>query len=309
MNRISIIVPCFNEERVIPLFYHEIYHVLAEINIQYEILFIDDGSTDNTLNVIKSFAESNQSVFYISFSRNFGKEAAVFAGMKHSVGDYIVIMDVDLQDPPSLLPSMLDIIVTQGFDCVATRRTNRIGETPIRSFFARLFYKLINKLSDTKIIDGARDYRMMTRQMVDSILELNEYHRFSKGIFGWVGFQTKFIDYQNIERVGGETKWSFWKLFIYAVDGILSFSTLPLRLASIFGVIFSMIALLLLIGIILRRLIFGDPVAGWASTISVIILIGGLQMVFLGIIGEYIARTYMETKSRPKYFIKNKNIK
>ncbi len=308
MEKLSLVVPCFNEQEAIPLFYQETTSVLEKIHCDHEILFVNDGSKDHSLQVIQTLTGKDPRVKYLSFSRNFGKEAAMLAGMKYATGDRVVIMDVDLQDPPALLPEMIDAIEKEGYDSVATRRVSRNGEPILRSIFARIFYILIHKLSDADIVDGARDYRMMTRQMVDSILELNEYHRFSKGIFGWVGYETKWLDYENIERVAGETKWSFWKLLKYALEGIIAFSTLPLRVVSFFGLAFSGFAFLLLLVIILRKMLWGDPVAGWASTMSVIILVSGLQMIFLGIMGEYLARTYMETKGRPKYFVKKKNI-
>lgn len=308
MGKLSVVVPCFNEQEAIPLFYQETTSVLQNVDCDYQILFVNDGSKDQSLQVIEALANKDPKVKYISFSKNFGKEAAMLAGMSYSTGDLVAIMDVDLQDPPVLLPEMVEAIEKEGYDSVATRRISRTGEPPLRSLFARIFYMLINKLSDADIVDGARDYRMMTRQMIQSILELNEYHRFSKGIFGWVGYETKWLAYENIERVAGETKWSFWKLLKYALEGIIAFSTLPLRVASFFGMAFSGFAFLLLVLIVIRRLLFGDPVAGWASTMSVIILVSGLQMIFLGIMGEYLARTYMETKARPKYFVKKKNI-
>ncbi len=308
MEKLSLVVPCFNEQEAIPLFYQETTSILEKIHCDQEILFVNDGSKDHSLQVIQTLAGKDPRVKYLSFSRNFGKEAAMLAGMKYATGDWVVIMDVDLQDPPALLPEMIEVIEKEGYDSVATRRVSRNGEPLLRSFFARIFYILIHKLSDADIVDGARDFRMMTRQMVDSILELNEYHRFSKGIFGWVGYETKWLDYENIERVAGETKWSFWKLLKYALEGIIAFSTLPLRVVSFFGLAFSGFAFLLLLVIIFRRMLFGDPVAGWASTMSVIILVSGLQMIFLGIMGEYLARTYMETKARPKYFVKKKNL-
>ncbi|HBF38491.1 MAG TPA: glycosyltransferase [Firmicutes bacterium] len=308
MRNLSVVVPCYNEQEAIPLFYQEITLVLKKMNCDYQILFVNDGSKDQSLQAMEALAGKAPNVKYLSFSRNFGKEAAMLAGMQHATGDLVVIMDVDLQDPPALLPEMIKAIENEGYDSVATRRVSRTGEPPLRSLFARIFYKIINKLSDAEIVDGARDYRMMTRQMMQSILELNEYHRFSKGIFGWVGYETKWLAYENIKRVVGETKWSFWKLLKYALEGIIAFTTIPLRIASFFGIAFSGFAFLLLVLIVVRRLIFGDAVAGWASTMCVIILVSGLQMIFLGIMGEYLARTYMETKARPKYFIKKKNI-
>jgi glucosyltransferase len=307
LSKLSIIVPCFNEEKAIPIFYKELLSIIHTIKYDYQILFINDGSQDLTLQVLKLLSEEDPNVQYLSFSRNFGKEAAMLAGMRHSTGDLIVVMDVDLQDPPALIPQMMAAIETENFDSVATRRVSRKGEPCLRSLFAKVFYKLINKLSNTDIVDGARDYRMMTRQMVNSILAINEYHRFSKGIFGWVGYNTKWLEYQNVERVVGATKWSFWKLSKYAIEGIVAFSTAPLRFTSFFGMLFSLLAFGMLIFVILRRLLFGDPVAGWTSQVCIILLIGGLQMIFLGIIGEYLSRTYMEVKARPQYFIKEKN--
>lgn len=307
MSKISVIVPCYNEEKAIPIFYRELMNVLCTLNHDYEILFVNDGSKDRTLDELKVLAEKDGNVKYLSFSRNFGKEAAMLAGMRHSAGDLIAIMDADLQDPPALIPQMIEAIEKEHYDSVATRRVSRKGEPPLRSLFAKMFYKIINKLSDADIVDGARDYRMMTRQMVNSILEINEYHRFSKGIFGWVGYNTKWLEYENIERVAGQTKWSFWKLFKYAVEGIVAFSTVPLRIASLFGIFFSIVAFVMLIFVVVRRLLYGDPVAGWASQVCIILFTGGLQMIFLGIIGEYLSRTYMEVKARPQYFIKEKN--
>lgn len=304
-KKLSVIVPCYNEEEAINVFYQEVLKVLTAIpGYEYEIIFINDGSKDKTLEIMKMLTKSDPSVKYISFTRNFGKEAALLAGLNHATGSLVVTMDVDLQDPPALLPTMVQVIDQEGYDSVATRRVSRQGEPPLRSFCARLFYKLINKLSDAQIMDGARDYRMMKRKMVDSILQLKEYHRFSKGIFGWVGYDTKWLEYQNIERIAGETKWSFWKLFKYAIGGIVAFSTIPLRLASFVGLVLSLMSLAFLIFIITRKLLIDDPVAGWASTVSIIVFIGGIQITFLGIIGEYLAKTYMEAKARPTYFVK-----
>lgn len=308
MSKLSVIVPCYNEEKAIPIFYKELMNVLHQLDHEFEILFVNDGSQDGTLQELKVLSERDPNVKYLSFSRNFGKESAMLAGMRHSTGDLVVIMDVDLQDPPALIPQMIEAIEKENYDSVATRRVTRKGEPFLRSLFARMFYKIINKMSNTDIVDGARDFRMMTRQMVNSILEINEYHRFSKGIFGWVGYNTKWLEYENIERVAGKTKWSFWKLFKYAIDGIVAFSTVPLRMASLFGVLFSFVAFAMLIFVVVRRLLFGDPVAGWASQVCIILFTGGLQMIFLGIIGEYLSRTYMEVKARPQYFIKEKKL-
>lgn len=308
MKKISIIVPCYNEEESLPLFYPEITKVLSKMQAEYELVFVNDGSRDNTLPVILKMAQEDPHVFYLSFSRNFGKEAALYAGLVHASGDYVAVMDADLQDPPSLLPKMAAILDEGEYDCAATRREDRKGEPPVRSWFSKKYYKIINRVSDAQIRDGARDFRMMNRKMVDAILSMSEYNRFSKGIFGWVGFKTFWISYENIERAAGKTKWSFWKLFKYGVDGIINFSQAPLAAASWFGVVFTAIAFVILIIIVIRKLIFGDPVAGWASTICVIIFIGGIQMLFLGIIGQYIARIYTETKNRPIYIISESNL-
>ena len=304
---LSIIVPCYNEQEALPLFYREASAVLTQMDCDYELLLINDGSKDNTLAIMKELAASDPHVFYFSFSRNFGKEAAMYAGFCNARGDYIAVMDADLQDPPSLLPEMVKVLAGGEYDSVATRRTDRAGEPPVRSWFARRFYALINRISDADIVDGARDFRLMTRDMKDAILSMTEYNRFSKGIFGWVGFKTMWLPYENVERVAGETKWSFWKLFKYAIDGIINFSQAPLSIASWFGMLMTAFSFLFLVFIVLRRLIFGDPVAGWASTICVIIFIGGLQLFCLGIIGQYLAKTYMETKHRPHYIVSDTN--
>ena len=304
---LSLIVPCYNEQEALPLFYREATAVLASMDCDYELLFINDGSRDGTLAVMKELAAADPRVLYFSFSRNFGKEAAMYAGFCNARGDYIAVMDADLQDPPSLLPKMLEILMSEEYDSVATRRADRKGEPPVRSWFARRFYSLINRISDADIVDGARDFRLMTRDMKDAILSMGEYNRFSKGIFGWVGFRTYWFPYKNTERVAGQTKWSFWGLMKYAIDGILSFSQAPLDIASWFGILMTGFSFLMLIFIVVRRLIFGDPVAGWASTICVIIFIGGLQLFCLGIIGQYLAKTYMEVKNRPHYIISDTN--
>ena len=304
---LSLIVPCYNEQEALPLFYREASAVLASMDCDYELLFINDGSRDGTLAVMKELAAADPRVLYFSFSRNFGKEAAMYAGFCNARGDYIAVMDADLQDPPSLLPEMLKILMSGEYDSVATRRADREGEPPVRSWFARRFYSLINRISDADIVDGARDFRLMTRDMKDAILSMGEYNRFSKGIFGWVGFRTFWMPYKNTERVAGQTKWSFWGLMKYAIDGILSFSQAPLDIASWFGILMTGFSFLMLIFIVVRRLIFGDPVAGWASTICVIIFIGGLQLFCLGIIGQYLAKTYMEVKNRPHYIISDTN--
>jgi len=301
----SIVVPCLNEEEAIPIYYREMLKTFDEIpELEFELLFIDDGSTDHTLAVIKELQRDDSRIHYVSFSRNFGKEAGMYAGLEHSRGDYVVIMDVDLQDPPDLLRKMYDIVAEEGYDCVATRRVDRKGEPPIRSFFARMFYRMINRISKTEIVDGARDYRFMTRQMVDGILSMQEYNRFSKGIFGWVGFKTKWLAYENVARVAGETKWSFWKLFVYSLEGIVAFSTIPLSIASFFGLIFCLLALFGTIFIFLRALIFGDPVSGWPSMVCIITLLGGIQLLCMGIMGMYLSKMYLECKNRPIYIVK-----
>lgn len=304
---ISIIVPCYNEEEAIPIFHREVSRVLSELDIGYELLFINDGSKDQTLSILRELAQADSHVVYISFSRNFGKEAAMYAGFCNVRGDYVAVMDADMQDPPSLLPQMIAILQSEAYDSVATRRANREGEPPIRSWFARKFYQIINKISDADIVDGARDFRLMKRAMVDSIVAMGEYNRFSKGIFGWVGFRTYWLSYENIERVAGETKWNFWKLFKYAIDGIINFSQVPLSIASWAGIFMTFCSFLMMLLIIVRKIVFGDPVAGWASTICVIIFIGGVQLACLGIMGQYIAKTYMETKHRPHYIISESN--
>lgn len=302
----SCIVPCFNEEEVIPLYYEEMQKVRKqeEGKIDFEIIFIDDGSKDKTLEVIKKLSEQDECIHYVSFSRNFGKEAAMYAGFEHANGEYVVTMDVDLQDPPHLIPEMIRCIEEEGYDSVATRRVTRKGEPPIRSFFARRFYGLINKISDADIVDGARDFRMMKRDMVNAILSMPEYNRFTKGIFGWVGFKTKWIEFENVERSAGETKWSFWKLFRYALEGIIAFSTVPLTIVSLIGVIVCIIAFLFLLFVVIRAVIFGDPVAGWPSLICVISFLSGIQLLGIGVVGMYLSKTYLETKKRPIYIKK-----
>lgn len=305
---LSLIIPCYNEEQALPLFYEETSRVLAEMDCECEMLFVNDGSRDGTLGVIKALAERDERVRYLSFSRNFGKEAAMFAGFCNAHGEVVTVMDADLQDPPSLLPEMLALLESGEYDSVATRRVSRAGEPPIRSWFARRFYKLINRISDADVVDGARDFRMMKREMVYAILSMNESNRFSKGIFGWVGFRTYWLPYENVERVAGETKWSFWKLFKYALDGIVNFSQMPLSISSWFGMGMTAVSFLMLLFIILRKLIFGDPVAGWASTACIIIFVGGIQLFCLGIMGQYVAKIYMESKHRPHYIVAETNI-
>lgn len=310
MKKISIIVPCYNEEQALPYFYKEINNISKEIKKNFEFIFINDGSKDKTIEIIKKYSQKDKRVKYINFSRNFGKEAAMYAGLKLSTGDYVAIMDADLQDPPSLLPRMLEIIEDKkkDYDCVGLRRISRKGEPPIRSFFARRFYKLINKMSKIEMVDGARDYRLMTRQVVNSILELKEYNRYSKGLFQFVGYNTKWLEYENIERVAGETKWSFWKLFLYAIEGIIAFSTIPLAIASITGFIFCLISFIMIIVIIIKTLVFGDPTSGWPSLVCIIFFVSGVQLFSLGILGQYLSKTYLETKNRPIYIIKETNI-
>ena len=304
---VSIIVPCYNEEAALPYFLKEIKKTEAELQNAYgcrfELIFINDGSKDNTLSVLRDFAKNDPSVRYLSFSRNFGKEAAMYAGLKYATGGYVALMDADLQHPPSMLSEMYEGLQSGEYDCVAARRMNRNGEPPLRSFFARCFYKLINKISDTEIVDGACDFRMMTRQMVDAILSMGEYNRFSKGIFGWVGFRTKWLPYENVERVAGETKWSFWSLLLYSMQGIVGFSTVPLALASVLGVVLCVIALIMVIYIIIKTLLFGDPVSGWPSLACMVMFMGGIQLFCIGILGQYLAKTYLETKHRPIYIL------
>jgi glycosyltransferase involved in cell wall biosynthesis len=305
MSKISIVVPCYNEEEALPFFYEEINKVAKEFKgVTFELLFVDDGSKDKTLEILRELSKQDKRVRYISFSRNFGKEAGLYAGLSNATGDYVAVMDADLQDPPTLLIEMYDLIVNEHYDCVATRRVTRKGEPPIRSFFARLFYKFINKISKTEFVDGARDFRLMTRQMVDAILAMSEYNRFSKGIFSWVGFKTKWLEYKNVERVAGSTKWSFWKLFLYSIEGIVAFSTVPLSIASIMGMLFCLIAFLMIIFIIVKTLLFGDPTSGWPSLVCIIFLVSGVQLFCLGIMGQYISKTYLETKKRPIYIAK-----
>ena len=306
MALLSVIVPCYNEEENVKYFYDELMKnqfFFEEKKLDVEIIYVDDGSKDRTVEEVKKLREAADNVHLISFSRNFGKEAGIYAGFQKAKGDYVVMMDADLQDPPSLLPEMFSYI-EQGYDSVATRRVSRKGEPPIRSFFARMFYRIMNKISQTDIVDGARDYRLMTRQVVDAILSMCEYNRFSKGIFGWVGFETKWLEYENVERVHGETKWNFWKLFLYSIEGITAFSTAPLAIASFTGVLFCLIAFVAIIFIIVRTMIWGDPVGGWPSLVCIICLVSGVQLLCLGIVGQYLSKTYMEVKQRPIYLVK-----
>lgn len=310
MEKISVVVPCYNEQEAIPYFYQEMKNVENQMDkYSFEIIFVNDGSADNTLSVIKKYAETDERIKYISFSRNFGKEAAIYAGLSSSTGDYVAMMDADLQDPPSLLPEMMRIIRDEGYDSVATRRVNRKGEPPVRSFFARCFYKIMKKISKTEIIDGARDYRLMTRQFVNSLLSLKEYNRFSKGLFGWVGYKTKWLEFENVERIAGETKWSFWKLLLYSIDGIVAFSTMPLAISAVVGIVMCCAAFIFIIVIIIRTCLWGDPVSGWPSTICIISFVGGIQLFCMGILGEYLAKTYMEVKNRPLFICQETNIK
>lgn len=306
MGLLSIVVPCFNEEENIRDFYVELMKnksFFESEGLDLEILFIDDGSKDGTVKAIKKLKEEDGRVRMLSFSRNFGKEAAMYAGLENSKGDYVVIMDVDLQDPPALLPQMYAHI-KEGFDSVATRRVTRKGEPPIRSFFARCFYRLMKHISKTEIMDGARDYRMMTKQMVNAILQMQEYNRFTKGIYGWVGYETKWLEYENVERVKGETKWNFWKLLVYSIEGITAFSTAPLMFASLMGVLFCLLAFAMIAFTIFRKIVFGDPVSGWPSLVCIISLVSGVQLFCLGILGQYLSKTYMEVKKRPIYLVK-----
>ncbi|MBO5340127.1 MAG: glycosyltransferase family 2 protein [Oscillospiraceae bacterium] len=310
MEKISVIVPCYNEEEVLPLFYEEMNRVAGLMDgYDFEYVFVDDGSRDATLCVVKELAARDQRVKYVSFSRNFGKEAAMFAGFTYASGDYVAVMDADLQDPPALLPEMMDAIKNEGYDSVATRRVTRKGEPVIRSFFARCFYRLMRRISKTEIVDGARDYRLMTRQFVDSLLSLSEYNRFSKGLYGWVGYRTKWIEFENVERAAGETKWSFWKLLLYSIEGIVAFSAAPLAIAAVTGILCCLLAFVFILFIVVRTLMFGDPVAGWPSMICVILLTGGLQLLCIGILGEYLAKTYLEVKNRPIFICKESNIR
>ena len=312
MEKITVVVPCYNEEESLPIFYEEMERVRKqdfnnsenEQETEFEYIFVDDGSKDGTLNEMKRLSQKDSKVRYISFSRNFGKEAAILAGLDASTGDLVTLMDVDLQDPPSLLKKMYDIIKKERYDCVATRRKNRKGEPPVRSFFARMFYKIINKMSDVEMVDGARDYRLMSRKVADSIISMREYNRYSKGLFTFVGFKTKWISYENIERVAGKTKWSFWKLFKYALEGITAFSTAPLIFSSIIGLLFCLVAFLLIILIIVRTLVFGDPTSGWPSMVCIIFFVSGVQLFSLGIIGQYMSKSYLEIKHRPIYIIR-----
>ena len=299
---LEIVVPCYNEEENIKVFYDEIKDTLKDFD--WKIIFVNDGSTDNTLNEIKNI--DDERVRYVSFSRNFGKESAIYAGLESTKEDLVILMDADMQDPPSLIPEMIEYI--DDYDIVATRRVTRAGEPKIRSFFAKRFYRIMNKLSNIELVDGARDFRLMKRNVVDSVLELGENNRFSKGIFQWIGFETKWIEYENVTRAKGETSWSFWELFKYSIEGIVSFTVVPLYISVIIGLIFSVVSFIAIVFIVVRTLLFGDPVSGWPSTISIILFIGGIQLFSIGILGQYLAKTYIETKNRPKYIIKEDNL-
>ena len=304
---LSIIIPCYNEEKTVETIYATVTDVMTNGQCDYEILFVDDGSKDYTEQKVCGLAQKDRHVKYYSFSRNFGKEAAIYAGLNNARGDYVVIMDADMQDPPALLPEMISTLESGEYDSVATRRVSRKGEPVVRSFCARCFYKLIRRISDADIVDGARDFRMMTRDMVNSVLALSEYNRFSKGIFGWVGYRTKWLEYENIERSAGETKWSFWKLLAYSLDGIVNFSNVPLMISSYLGILMTFISFVAIIFIIVRKLIFGDPVSGWPSLVCIITFVGGIQLFCMGIMGQYLSKTYMEVKKRPHYIIQKSN--
>ncbi len=304
---ISLVVPCYNEEEAIPVFYEEAVKALAAVGERFELIFVDDGSKDGTLSVLRMFAGRDDRVRYLSFSRNFGKEAAMLAGLQAARGEYVVTVDADGQDPPSLIPQMLECVASGEYDCAASRRVNRVGEPPVRSFFARGFYSLMKRITDIEIIDGARDFRLMNRRYLDALLELPERNRFSKGIFPWVGFATKWFEYENIERKEGKTKWSFWKLFLYSLDGIIAFSSKPLAVASVFGVLMFLAAISSIIFVIVRKLVWGDAVSGWASTVCVILFCSGIQLFTIGVLGSYMAKTYNEVKRRPHYIIREKS--
>jgi len=302
---ISIIVPCYNEEEMVPIFYREISAVAQQMpSVGFELLFVNDGSMDDTLGLLKALAIQDKRVHFLSFSRNFGKEAALYAGLQHATGNFIAVMDADLQDPPQLLPEMYDLIRTGEYDCIGTKRVDRIGEPAIRSFFARKFYRLINRISDTEIVDGARDFRLMSRQVVEAVLEMTEYNRFSKGIFSWVGFNTKYLEFENKERAAGKTTWSFWGLFNYSLDGIVAFSEIPLGIASFIGFATFLLAVLAALFFAIRTFVFGNATSGWTSLIVIILGMGGLQLLCLGILGKYLSKTFLETKRRPIYLLK-----
>lgn len=307
-KKISLIVPCYNEESALPHFYKATTEVMEKLSYEYNILFVDDGSKDKTLSVIRDFARQDRHVQYISFSRNFGKEAAMYAGFCNAKGDYVAVMDADMQDPPELLPKMVEILEEGNYDSVATRRENRVGEPPIRSWFARKFYKLINRISDADIVDGARDFRLMKREMADAVIHMREHNRFSKGIYGWIGFRTYWLPYQNVERVAGDSKWNFWGLLKYALSGIISFSQIPLAISSWLGLAITTVSMLLLPLIVIRKVIFGDSVSGWTSLVCIILFLGGIQLFCIGILSQYVAKIYMEIKKRPHYIAAESNI-
>ncbi|MBS7879806.1 glycosyltransferase family 2 protein [Streptococcus suis] len=305
---ISVIVPCFNEEEAIPYFYDAMEKVRKEMGEQFEYIFVNDGSKDGTLTVLRQLSGQDRAVRYLSFSRNFGKEAALYAGLQAAQGELVTVMDVDLQDPPEMLMEMKAMLDgNPDLDCVETRRVSRDGEPPIRSFFAKLFYKLMNKISQVEVVDGARDFRLMRRHMVDAILSVSEYNRFSKGIFAWVGFETEYLPYENVERVAGETSWSFWKLLSYSIEGIINFSDTPLNIASYTGFFTFLLSLVLMVFVVFKTLVFGDPTIGWPSTICIILFLGGLQLMTIGILGKYLAKVFLETKKRPIYIVKEKS--
>ena len=306
MEKCTIVVPCYNEEEAIPLFYEATNEALKDMPLEIEYLFVNDGSRDKTLEVLRELSEKDTRVHYVSFSRNFGKEAAMYAGLKESTGDYVAIMDADLQDPPELIPGMYESIIEEGYDCVATRRVDRKGEPPIRSAFANMFYFIMHIIAKVDMVPGARDFRLMKRTMVDAIVDMGEYNRFSKGIFGWVGFDTKWIPYENRKRVAGKTKWSFFKLFQYSIEGIVAFSTAPLVWSSLIGMFFCLLAFAALIFLFVRALVFGDPVSGWPSLACMITFFAGIQLFCFGIIGMYMSKTYLEVKGRPIYIVKEK---
>lgn len=310
MKNLTVIVPCFNEEEALPIYYKEMCKVMDQMkDVEIELLFVDDGSSDHTLFVMKDLHMLDARCSYLSFSRNFGKEAAIYAGLKHAAGDYVAVMDVDLQDPPGLLPEMYRILEEEGYDSVATKRSTRTGEPKLRSFLSENFYKFINKISKTEIVNGARDYRLMKRNMVDAVLDMSEYNRFSKGIFEWVGFRTKWLEFENVERSAGDTKWSLKKLFFYSLEGITGFSVAPLSLASVIGVLFCLLSFVLIGVIVVRTLIWGDPVSGWPSLVCIVFLVGGIQLLCTGIVGQYLSKTYLETKHRPIYILKDSSDK
>ncbi len=304
---ISTVTPCYNEEAAIPLFYQELCRVAEKMaEVEFEFLFVDDGSKDGTLEILRELNQRDARVHYVSFSRNFGKEAGIYAGLQNASGDFVAILDADMQDPPSLLPEMYRIVTGEGYDCVGTRRVTRKGEPPVRSLFARMFYRLMNRISKTEVVDGARDFQLMSRKVADAVLSVGEYNRFSKGIFGWVGYKKKWLEYENVERVAGETKWSFWSLFIYALDGIIAFSTAPLVISSILGILLCVVSFVLILIVVIKTLVWGDPVAGYPSLVCIICFVSGIQLLCMGILGQYLAKTYLETKKRPVYLIREK---